>query len=143
MAADATPAKARSGFSLAVGDALATAFFVFVSSTFEEVILAKLSERPVESKLKYGVDLQVADIIGPALGLPGLVAGLSVLVAGLIVFGPVADWIGGPGALFNPSHNVAFAALGQGKMRTHLVRMVGHVMCAHCSTLPVTSYLMR
>ena len=38
MATDAAPAKARSGLSLAVGDALATAFFVFVSSTFEEVL---------------------------------------------------------------------------------------------------------
>lgn len=34
--AEAKPAKERSGLSLAVGDALATAFFVFVSSTFEE-----------------------------------------------------------------------------------------------------------
>lgn len=38
MATNAAPAKARSGLSLAVGDALATAFFVFVSSTFEEVL---------------------------------------------------------------------------------------------------------
>jgi len=104
MAAEAKPAKERSGLSLAVGDALATAFFVFVSSTF---------------------GLQVAEIIGPALGMPALVAGLSVLVGGLIVFGPVADWLGGPGALFNPSHNLAFAALGQGKKRIHLMRMVG------------------
>ena len=37
MTTDAAPAKARSGLSLAVGDALATAFFMFVSSTFEEV----------------------------------------------------------------------------------------------------------
>ena len=36
MATDAAPARQRSGFSLAVGDALATSFFVFVSSTFEE-----------------------------------------------------------------------------------------------------------
>ncbi len=69
--------------------------------------------------------LQVAEIIGPALGMPALAAGLSVLVGGLIVFGPVADWLGGPGSLFNPSHNLAFAALGQGKKRTHLMRMVG------------------
>ena len=38
MATDAAPATKRSGLSLAVGDALATAFFVFVSSTFEEVL---------------------------------------------------------------------------------------------------------
>lgn len=106
MAAEAKLAKERSGLSLAVGDALATAFFVFVSSTFDEV----------------------AEIIGPALGMPALAAGLSVLVGGLIVFGPVADWLGGPGALFNPSHNLAFAALGQGKKRTHLMRMVFQII---------------
>lgn len=68
--------------------------------------------------------LQVAEVLAPALGIPGMAAGLSVLVAGLIVFGPVADWLGGPGTLFNPSHNLAFAALGNGKKRVHLMRMV-------------------
>ena len=42
MTTDAAPAKARSGLSLAVGDALATAFFMFVSSTFEEVLQSML-----------------------------------------------------------------------------------------------------
>ena len=74
MATDAAPARQRSGFSLAVGDAFA--------------------------------------------------ASLGILVTGLIVFGPVAEWLGGPGTLFNPSHNLAFAAVGQGKRRTHAVRMV-------------------
>ena len=37
MADVAGPSKERSGLGLAVGDALATAFFVFVSSTFDEV----------------------------------------------------------------------------------------------------------
>ena len=37
MTTDVSPAKVRSGFSLAVGDAIATGFFVFISSTFEEV----------------------------------------------------------------------------------------------------------
>ena len=63
-------------------------------------------------------------MLAPALGIPGMVAGLSVLVTGLIIFGPVADWLGGPGTLFNPSHNMAFAALGDGKKRVHLMRMV-------------------
>lgn len=63
-------------------------------------------------------------MLAPALGIPEMVAGLSVLVTGLIIFGPVADWIGGPGTLFNPSHNLAFAALGDGKKRVHLMRMV-------------------
>ena len=67
---------------------------------------------------------QVAAVIGPALGLPGAVAGLGVLVMGLIIFGPIAEWLGGPGTLFNPSHNLAFAAIGQGMRRTHLIRMV-------------------
>ena len=58
------------------------------------------------------------------MGLPAFAASLSILVAGLIVFGPVAEWLGGPGTLFNPSHNLAFAAVGQGKRRTHAVRMV-------------------
>ena len=44
MATDVVPAKARSGLSLAVGDALATAFFVFVSSTFEEVFESLLDD---------------------------------------------------------------------------------------------------
>jgi hypothetical protein len=132
MAAEAQPAKERSGLSLAVGDALATAFFVFVSSTFEEVSLPATLVIPtvqhadsMDSARMLRFGLQVAEIIGPALGMPALAAGLSVLVGGLIVFGPVADWLGGPGALFNPSHNLAFAALGQGKKRTHLMRMVG------------------
>ena len=132
MAAEAKPAKERSGLSLAVGDALATAFFVFVSSTFEEASLPATLVTPtvqhaesMDSARMLRFELQVAEIIGPALGMPALAAGLSVLVGGLIIFGPVADWLGGPGALFNPSHNLAFAALGQGKKRTHLMRMVG------------------
>ena len=67
-------------------------------------------------------------MLAPALGIPGMAAGLSVLVTGLIIFGPVADWLGGPGTLFNPSHNLAFAALGDGKKRVHLMRMV-HPFC--------------
>lgn len=106
MTTDVSLAKVRSGFSLAVGDAIATGFFVFISSTFEEV----------------------AEILAPALGIPDTVAGLSVLITGLIVFGPIADWLGGPGALINPSHNLAFAALGQGKKRVHLLRMVLQVV---------------
>lgn len=66
-------------------------------------------------------------MVAPALGIPGLAAGLSVLVTGLIVFGPVADWLGGPGTLLNPSHNLAFAALGDGKKRVHLMRMVTYI----------------
>lgn len=127
MATDVAPAKKRSGLSLAVGDALATAFFVFVSSTFEEVPDCSLFVSPPDQPSLTSTSasfLQVAEMIAPALGIPGLAAGLSVLVAGLIVFGPVADWVGGPGALFNPSHNLAFAALGDGKKRVHLMRMV-------------------
>ncbi|KAL3130429.1 hypothetical protein ABBQ38_008252 [Trebouxia sp. C0009 RCD-2024] len=39
-----------------------------------------------------------------------------------------ADWLGGPGTLFNPSHNLAFAALGDGKKRVHLMRMVFQIV---------------
>lgn len=77
------------------------------------------------------VVLQVAQMLAPALGISGLAAGLSVLVAGLIVFGPTADWLGGPGTLFNPSHNLAFAALGDGKKRVHLMRMVNSICQQH------------
>lgn len=131
MATDAGPSKGRSGLSLAVGDALATAFFVFVSSTFEEVLCPAWSTeflvgqcKRIDGHAALCITLQVAERIAPALGITGLFAGLSVLVTGLIVFGPVAEWLGGPGALFNPSHNLAFAALGDGRKRVHLMRMV-------------------
>ena len=129
MATVAGTTKERSGVSLAFGDAVATAFFVFVSSIFDEVrcvtwVEQTFSPSKTVNRPSCCQALQVADIIAAPLGLPGMVAGLSVLVAGLIIFGPVADWLGGPGALFNPSHNLAFAVLGDGKKRVHLMRMV-------------------
>lgn len=54
-------------------------------------------------------------------------AGLGVLILGLIIFLPVCDWIGGKGALFNPAHNAAFAAMRQGSTQSHVIRIVGHV----------------
>lgn len=55
-----------------------------------------------------------------------MTAGLSVLILGLITFLPVCDFIGGKGALFNPAHNVAFAAMSQGSLWSHLLRIVSH-----------------
>lgn len=143
MAIDAAPTTKRSGLSLAVGDALATAFFVFVSSTFEEVLFLRDASLPTNTQTALSstasvVVLQVAQMLAPALGISGLAAGLSVLVAGLIVFGPVADWLGGPGTLFNPSHNLAFAALGDGKKRVHLMRMVNSICQQHNSLFIMT-----
>ena len=116
----------RGTFSLAIGDALVTAFFVTVSSTFDQVRCESFFQRAPASHNR-GL-LQVGNMVAPALGLPPMAAGLLVLILGLITFLPVCDRIGGKGALFNPAHNIAFAAMRQGSVASHIVRMVGHML---------------
>lgn len=63
-----------------------------------------------------------------------MTAGLSVLILGLMTCLPVCDRIGGEGALFNPAHNAAFAAMQQGSVWSHIVRIVS--ISVACMMLP-------
>ncbi|KAK9810267.1 hypothetical protein WJX72_007660 [[Myrmecia] bisecta] len=97
----------RSALSSAFTDGVVTALFVFVSSQFDEV----------------------AAILAPYMPyLPELAVGIAVLIAGLALFDPVSSWVGGHGALYNPVHNVAFAAAGRGPLSKHISRMVGQAI---------------
>lgn len=69
--------------------------------------------------------------MAPVVGMAPMTAGLTVLVLGLITFLPVCDHIGGPGANFNPAHNIAFAAMGQGTVVSHVIRVVSDIARAY------------
>ncbi|KAK9810940.1 hypothetical protein WJX73_010268 [Symbiochloris irregularis] len=94
-------------FGAVLGDGIATAAFVFISSVWDE--------------------------LGEALsdtGIPPLAAGLAVVVAGLAVFEPIGQRLGGHGASWNPATSACFAAAGKGGAFQHTIRTVGQTLGA-------------
>lgn len=95
----------RSLRSLLIGDAVATAGFVLISSVFEEAALW----------------------LSPKLHVtPGNV-NLTILLLSLMLYDPLMQHILGPGgAVFNPANSVAFGAAGTGPgpFSHHLLRSV-------------------
>lgn len=82
------------------------------------------------SWLPTSVLLQLTVMLADALGVPGLVAGLTVLCTTLALYDPVCALVGGQGASFNPSQNFAFAAAGQGSLTIHCLRSVSSTPCS-------------
>jgi hypothetical protein len=66
--------------------------------------------------------LQVAQVTSEKLGVPVLAANLLVIVGGVLLHSPLCAVLNG--ALYNPSHNLAFYVAGHGPAVQHIWRMV-------------------
>lgn len=80
--------------------------------------------------------------LGEALsefGIPPLAAALTVVVAGLALFEPIGQRLGGHGASWNPATNACFAAAGKGSPSQHVVRAVSWLCLLLAPTPPVLS----
>lgn len=96
----------RSPLSQVFGDANAMGLWVFLSAVNEEL----------------------GAILSSALGIPPMVAGLTVLCTGLALYEPICEIVGGKGASFNPSQNFAFAAAGKGAITLHALRSLAQAV---------------
>eukprot|EP00884_Botryococcus_braunii_P022739 jgi/Botrbrau1/9149/Bobra.160_3s0021.1 len=85
------PSKKPGPLREAAADGIVTAAFIFFSASFGELaaMLAEISK------------------------LDALACNLGVLIAGLLLFDPFRVWVGGDGASFNPSNNMAAVAAGK------------------------------
>ena len=128
----------RSLRSFLIGDAVATAGFVLISSVFEEVsttghTLCTSYAAVLHIDAQWLLDaLQAAFWLSPKLHVtPGNLT-LTILLLSLMLYDPLMQHMWGPGgAVFNPANSVAFGAAGTGPgpFSHHLLRSVRRLGC--------------
>lgn len=66
----------------------------------------------------------MASILVEKSQVDALACNLAVLIAGLLLFDPLRIRVGGEGASFNPSNNVAAVAAGKAPLTSNVLRVV-------------------